>query len=173
MIKVEGVVPLLRMVHVAPLPRVESPLIVSLKPLRFQLIVPVVKPSMMTLPLPNPLGMTSLAPLAKMLAPVLLLAWMMVVPVQSLAGLASATVPLTVAREPKAKLNGPDIRDCRAPAIPPLPPMVVSPISVHGPVKTQLLDMRIAPRGSPAVPMPAMKTALVTGSAGAVPLGNR
>src|SRR5688572_6164692 len=40
-VRVETVPPLLRMVQVEPTPGVERPLIVSLKPLRFHVIVPV------------------------------------------------------------------------------------------------------------------------------------
>src|SRR5882672_5712654 len=122
-----------------PVPEVERPLIVSLNPFRFQETAPTLPALIITFPLPNPFGIISLAPLMKMLAPELfkVRAWMVVFPVQSLFGLEMEMLPLTVPAEQRFKLNPPVILPAMPPLRPPLPPMVVSPISVTVLVMTQ------------------------------------
>src|SRR5215510_1082615 len=89
---------------------VESPLIVSSKPLRSHWMVPVlVLPFMTTLPLPKPFGMTWLARFRTMLTLAALRALKVVVPVQSFAGLERPKFPLIVAGEPRSNAYGPVI----------------------------------------------------------------
>src|SRR5690242_18692619 len=106
----------------------ERPLIVSVMPFKFQATPPVVPAVMVTLPFPNPLGMTSLAPLIRKFEPLLLtvLAWMVVSPVQSFKELDMQRVLFTVPDEPRLRLNEPVIFPPIAPGTPPLPPRVVS-----------------------------------------------
>src|SRR5487761_2639898 len=120
------------MLQVAALPEVMRPLTVSLYPFMFQVIAPVANPIITTLPLPKPLGITSLLPPRNVLFPVLLLALRVVVPLQSLPELVRQTVAWTATGEHKLKLYGPDNFAPMAPLRPPLPHRVVSPMSVQG-----------------------------------------
>src|SRR5436190_15511671 len=118
-------------------PMVERPLTVSLKPFRFQVIVPVLKPCINTFPLPRPLGMTSLLLEVRLLAPLLLRAVIVVSPVQELLLLASMVSPFTVDNAHKVSLKGPEIGPRMPP--PPWPPSSASPIRTKGPVKNAAL----------------------------------
>src|SRR6266511_181250 len=109
-VSVDGEAPLLRMMQPGPLPEVDSPLIVSLKPLRFHVMDLSVASRITTLPFPKPLGMQSLVPLMNVLpsgaVPPVSLVIRVVVPVQSLDGLKIEIVPVTVPYEPKVREYG-------------------------------------------------------------------
>src|ERR1041385_1632266 len=97
------------MKQVPAVPMVERPLTVSLKPFRFQKIVPVLKPCIKTLPLPKPFGMTSLLLDVRLFPTALFRAVMIVSPLQELFALARQVSPVTVESAHNVRLNGPEI----------------------------------------------------------------
>src|SRR4051812_24029979 len=119
-----------QLIPVDKAPTEERPLMVSLKPLRFQRMMPELKPCMVTLPLPKPFGITSLLLEVKLLTPDLFRAVINVSPAHELFVLASIVSPLTVDNAHNVSRKGPEIGPRMPP--PPCPPISASPINVTG-----------------------------------------